>query len=157
MNLFIRAYRESDTRQIMTLFYETIHAINRRDYNPEQIDTWAPAEMDDARWAETLRQRTTFVAENDGLIVGFAELEEDGHINRFYCHKDYQGCGIGTRLLAAIEAEAQQRGITRLFTEASITAHPFFTKRGFQTLQEQTVVVRNVAFRNYRMEKTWER
>lgn len=151
----IRQFKKSDTREIMTLFYETVHKINIRDYSPEQIDAWGPKDMDYDLWLENLSNRITFVAESDGLVVGFANSEEDGHIDRFYCHKDYQGVGVGTSLLSAIEEEAQSRGITRLFTEASITAKPFFTKRGFVVLEEQTVERRNVIFINYRMEKVF--
>jgi len=154
--MIIRRYRESDTRQITTLFYETIHEVNIRDYTQEQVDTWAPCEMDFARWVESLKRKMTFVADKDGLIVGFGELEDSGHIDRFYCHKAYQGVGVGTKLLAAIEAEAKQRGITRLFAEVSITARPFFEKRGFKVSAEQVVTVRNVDFINYRMERTGE-
>lgn len=149
----IRRFQVSDTREIMTLFYETVHEVNIRDYSQAQVDAWAPKEMDYDSWQKGLSSKLTFVAELGSAIVGFAELEENGHIDRFYCHKEYQGVGIGTRLLSAIEEEACRHGIARLFTEASITAMPFFVKRGFVVLEEQTVTTRGVSFINYRMEK----
>lgn len=149
----IRHFKKSDTREIMTLFYETVHEINIRDYSKEQVDAWAPIDMNYDRWIERLSIMNTFVAESDNRIVGFAELEESGHINCFYCHKDYQGVGVGTRLLSTIEEETHRRKILCLFTEASITAKPFFIKKGFVVLEEQTVTTRSVSFINYRMEK----
>jgi len=158
MQLFIRPYQSTDTFPLMTLFYETIHTVNLRDYTQEQVAAWAPLppeQMDFAAWAESLGRRTTFVAESDaGMVVGFGELEEDGHINRFYCHKDYQGVGVGTALLAVIEATAREWQLTRLFTEASITAKPFFERRGFSVLAQQSVERFGIALTNYRMEKT---
>jgi putative acetyltransferase len=149
----VRRFNKSDVREIMTLFYETVHSVNARDYSAEQVDAWAPFDMDYDRWVESLSSRITFVAESDSIIVGFAELEETGHIDRFYCHKDYQRVGIGAELVSAVEEEAHRRNIPRLFAEVSITAKPFFTSMGFVVLEEQTVTTRGVAFINYRMEK----
>jgi GNAT superfamily N-acetyltransferase len=70
------------------------------------------------------------VAEEAGRPVGFAELEPNGHIDRVYVSADHQRRGIGQQLLAAVMAEAQRAGIARLFTEASITARPFFEAQG---------------------------
>jgi putative acetyltransferase len=153
MSITIRRYMPADTQPIMQLFHDTVHAINIRDYSPEQIDAWAPPVMDEQRWKQRLSDHHTFVAEIDGVIVGFADFEDNGHLDCFYCHKDYQGVGVGKRLLAALEAEAQTRGIGRFFTEASITARPFFERHGFVVIQEQHVLHNGVTFTNYRMEK----
>jgi hypothetical protein len=40
-----------------------------------------------------------------------------------------------------------------LFTEASITARPFFEAEGFVVLSPQVVISRGVEFVNYRMER----
>jgi putative acetyltransferase len=152
----IRRYRIEDTRELMTLFYRTVREVNIRDYTQEQVEVWAPDDMDQDRWEQTLSARCTFVAEQEGRLAGFGELEpmeEGGLINRFYVSADHQGQGVGSALLSAIEAEAQQRGLTRLFTEASITARPFFERRGFVTLEKQAVVRQNVTLHNFRMEK----
>ncbi len=149
----VRRWRPEDTRQIVALFHGTVHAINRGDYTQEQVDAWAPARIDQAAWAAQFAGRCTFVAEEDARIVGFADLESDGHIDRVYCHKDRQRMGIGTMLLVAIEDEARRGGLTRLSVEASITAQSFFERRGFRLIAEQAVVRRGVAFVNYRMER----
>jgi len=40
-----------------------------------------------------------------------------------------------------------------LFTESSITAKPFFLRKGFRIISQQTVEFRNTQFINFRMEK----
>jgi putative acetyltransferase len=50
-------------------------------------------------------------------------------------------------------AEAQRLGLCRLFTEASITARPFFEAHGFTALAPQVVTCRGAEFVNYRMER----
>jgi putative acetyltransferase len=94
------------------------------------------------------------VAEDGKLIVGFGELAANGHIHCFYCHKNYQRCGVGSQIYQAIETQALELGLTRLFTEASITAQPFFDRMGFALVREQKVSCRGETFINYGMEKS---
>ena len=93
------------------------------------------------------------VAEMAGQPVGFAELEASGHIDRVYVSADQQRCGIGRSLLSAVVSEAQRLDVARLFTEASITARPFFGSQGFVVLASQVVMRGGVEFVNYRMER----
>jgi N-acetylglutamate synthase-like GNAT family acetyltransferase len=137
----------------MDLFYDTVHGINIRDYSQEQVDAWAPKERDYEHWKERLSSRVTQVAEEDGVIAGFAEFEPSGHIDCFYCRQDFIGHGVGALLFKAIEARAKELGAVKLFAEVSITARPFFEKRGFQIIKEQEVNVRGISMKNYVMEK----
>ncbi len=70
-----------------------------------------------------------------------------------YVHKDHQGRGVATALLAALEARAREAGLTRLTTNASRIAKPFFLRRGFTLLASQRVERRGVEIENFRMEK----
>jgi molybdopterin-guanine dinucleotide biosynthesis protein A len=150
----IRTYEIGDTQAIMQLFYDTVHEVNIRDYTQEQVDAWAPTNMDADFWTNSLKRKYTYVAEEDTQIIGFGELEDNGHIGCFYCHKDFQGKGVGKRILQQIESKARSLGIQRLFVEASITARPFFEKRGFITVRQQEVERRGQTFINFVMEKT---
>lgn len=149
----IRIFHNNDTQEIMQLFYDTVHNINIRDYTQEQVDAWAPEDMDYQRWNQNLHAKMTYVAEIDRKIVGFAQLETNGHIDCFYCHKGFQGMGVGSKLLNMIETKAQELGINRLFTEASITAKGFFERKGFQVIKQQEVELRGIKFINYCMDK----
>ncbi len=153
MAMIIRKYTPADTQQIMDLFYDTVHAINRQHYSAAQVAAWAPRAMNSHQWGRSLSHHHTYVAEVQSMIVGFGDFADNGHLDRFYCHKDYQGVGVGTQLLAALEQAAKTQGITCLVTEASITAKPFFEKRGFVVVNEQQVIFRGVTFTNYVMEK----
>jgi putative acetyltransferase len=150
----IRDYQIDDTQQIMDLFYATVHEINHQDYSQAQVDAWAPKEMNYEEWQERLSSSITQVAEEDGMLIGFAELETDGHIGCFYCHRGFIGRGLGALLFKAIEARARKLGAIKLFAEVSITARPFFEQRGFQVMKEQEVVARGRSMKNYVMEKS---
>lgn len=149
----IRAYQPEDAPHIVRLFYETVHSVNRADYPPEQLAAWAPEVPDAREWHRRMAGRRTFVAEETGAVVGFAELGESGHLGMLYVRKDAGGMGVGGALYGAVEREVRGLGLRRIFTEASITARPFFERRGFRAVREQTVVVRGVGLTNFVMEK----
>ncbi len=50
LTMNIRMYKSEDCREIVELFYNTVHSINSRDYSLEQLDVWAPKEIDIALW-----------------------------------------------------------------------------------------------------------
>ena len=149
----IRGYAAGDAPEIARLFYETVRSVNREDYSDQQVKAWAPGVPDPDEWHARMAARKTLVAEEGGEVVGFAELEEDGHLDMLYLREDAVGRGVGRGLYGAVEREARAEGLRRIFTEASITARPFFERRGFRVVREQTVVVRGVAMTNFAMEK----
>ncbi|MEA5507797.1 GNAT family N-acetyltransferase [Halotia wernerae UHCC 0503] len=151
----VRTYEISDTAAIMKLFYDTVHEVNIRDYTKEQVDAWTPANMDTEAWISSLKSKFTYVVEQSEHIIGFGELEDNGHIDRFYCHKDFQRKGVGTKILEAIELKASCLGIKKLLTEASITAKPFFLSNKFTVVRKQKVERRGQILINFVMEKAF--
>ncbi|MBW4619754.1 MAG: GNAT family N-acetyltransferase [Cyanosarcina radialis HA8281-LM2] len=151
--MIIREYISSDTPAIAQLFYDTVHQINIRDYTQEQVDAWASKDIDLEFWRQKLSSKFTYVGTIDEVIVGFIQLEGNGHIDCFYCHCQYQGQGIGNKLYQHLELKAKLLRIDRLFVEASITAKPFFEKQGFVTVQDQEVERKKIKLRNFVMEK----
>ena len=143
--MILRAYRGSDLPAILSLFRDTVHTVCARDYTRSQLDAWAPAEPDAAAWDASLRAHRTLVAEEDGSILGFADLAEDGYLDRLYVHRDWQGRGVASALCAALPGARR--------THASITARPFFERRGWRVVKEQRVERRGVALTNFVMEK----
>jgi putative acetyltransferase len=149
----IRDYGVGDAPEIARLFYETVRSVNRAAYSDEQVEAWAPDVPDPEEWHARMASRRTLVAEEGGKVVGFAELEGDGHLDMLYLRKDAVRRGVGRRLYRMVEQEARALGLGRIFTEASITARPFFERHGFRVVREQTVTVRGVPMTNFAMEK----
>jgi putative acetyltransferase len=149
----IRDYEAGDAPEVVRLFYETVRSVNRADYSDEQVRAWAPGVPDPDEWHARMVTRKTLVAEEDGQVVGFAELEEDGHLDMLYVRKDIVGRGVGKRLCQTAEREALGLGLERIFTEASITARPVFEGQGFRVLHRNDLVVRGVEMTNFSMEK----
>ena len=152
--MHIRSYNPNDLDQVTHLFHETVHNINSHDYSQEQIDACTTLDVAQVeRLKDDLAHNIRYVAQKEGNIVGFGTLTKHGYIDMIYTHKDYQGRGVATAIYHQLEDEAEKLGIKTLHTQASITALPFFEKRGFQPVCENRKVVRGVAFLNFIMEK----
>ncbi|MFC7679147.1 GNAT family N-acetyltransferase [Paenibacillus sp. GCM10028914] len=138
----LRRYRDDDINLVVTLFYETVHSVNARDYSQEQLNAWASMDEKESRmrsWGISLKQNITYVAELDGILVGFADMTLEGYLDRLYIHKDFQGRGIASALVKELEKDGERLGLSSIETDASITARPFFERRGYELLQAQTV------------------
>ncbi len=147
--ILIRFATPEDAQQIGQFIYDTIRSINIKDYDEKQVKTWAPDPFIYSKYDDSY----AYVADINGLIVGFANLTHSGYLNRFYIHKDFQGQGIGKLLLETLENKAITLNLIEMTTEASITAKPFFLAKGWVTDEQQTVVLREVSFINYKMHK----
>ena len=154
MPIDIRRYRPSDLAGMIALFRDTVRRVNGRDYSQQQVLAWAPDDIDARRWRHRFDNKEVWVADLDGAPVGFVDVARDGLIDMLYVHADHQGTGIASRLLRVVEASARAGGLLRLFTEASITARPFFEHRGFRVIAPQRVMRWAEEFLNYRMDKS---
>ena len=144
--MHIRPYRSSDSPALADMIYQNDNAINDRDYIPEQHETRADGRVELAAWDASFRAHDTRVAVEGGVIVGFADLGPDGYLDRLYVHRDWQGRGVASALCDALPAAR--------ITHASITARPFFERRGWHVVKEQQVERRGVLLTNFVMERS---
>jgi GNAT superfamily N-acetyltransferase len=149
----IRRYEPGEERELWRLYYNTTHRIVAQKYTLDQVNRWAPSANDEDAWIERLARSNPFVAVLDNRIVGFAELETNGHIDYFYCHHEVQSKGVGTALMQAVEMHAQSLGIKRLFAEVTTTGMHFFSARGFSIMEERNNIVCDAPAKQYLMEK----
>ena len=149
--MLLRAYEPADCPARLRLFYDTVHAVCAADYTAEQLDAWATGREDAAAWDRSLRAHCTLVAVLAGEIAGFADLDTAaGYLDRLYVHRAYQRRGVATALCDALEPLAAGRTVT---THASLTARPFFLRRGYRVLRAQQVERGGVLLTNFVMEK----
>ena len=147
--MIIRAYQRNDCKEITELFYNTVHTVNAKDYTEKQLTAWATGKVDLEQWNRSLLKHFSLVAIDDGMIVGFGDIDSTGYLDRLYVHKDYQRKGIATALCEALERTIP----SKIITHASITAKPFFENRGYKVISEQQVVRQNILLTNFIMEK----
>lgn len=143
-----------ETQEATELFYETVHAVNIRDYTESQISAWTP-ETEQARQAianKLTSQRTVGIKEC-GILIGFGSLTHSFDIDMLYVHKHRQGQGIGMRLIEELEDIAVQNGKHIIKADVSLTALPFFERCGYTPILKQTVVRQGITLENFQMEK----
>ena len=148
--MIIREYQSADCKEIVELFYNTVHTVNARDYSKEQLDVWAGRDIDLAKWDCSLAAHNAYVAVEDGIIVGFGDIDKSGYLDRLYVHKDYQGRGIATAICDKLESVVRTE---KIVVHASITAKGFFAKRGYVVIKKQEVERDGIRLINYVMEK----
>ncbi|MDE5582079.1 MAG: GNAT family N-acetyltransferase [Ruminococcus sp.] len=148
--MIIRNYASDDCAEIIKLFYDTVNAVNSADYSSEQIRVWTDSAENYDKWKNSLAEHYTLVAESDGIITGFGDIDAGGYLDRLFIHHDYQRQGIATVLCDMLEKSVESGIIT---THASITARGFFEKRNYTVIREQTAVRKGIALKNYVMEK----
>ncbi len=149
----IRRFRPSDTKELIQLFRDAVHSINIKHYSSEQVAVWAPEEINQDKWHQSLQKNITFVAEIDSKIVGFVDMTHEGYLDRLYIHKDYQARFIAFRLMKHIEQAARNLGLSKITTHCSITAKIPAERMGFKVIKEQTLIRNGIEFTNYVMEK----
>lgn len=89
-----------------------------------------------------IREISPYVAVLNERIVGYADLQESGYIDHFFCHHEYQRKGVGRNLFSFIESKANELGIIELSADVNITAKPFFESLGFTVIKQQVVIQR---------------
>lgn len=147
--MLIREYQSSDCKDLTELFYNTVHTVNARDYTREQLDVWATGQVDLKMWNQSLQEHFSIVAVDDNIIVGFGDIDKTGYLDRLFVHSGYQRKGIATAICNQLESAVQEN----IVTHASITARPFFEKRGYKVVKEQQVERQGIFLTNFVMIK----
>jgi len=151
----IRAYTDDDAAGTLAVFLAAVTQTASADYTPEQISAWAGAdERDLASWHAARAARATVVAVLDAEVVGFTDVDDAGYVDMMFVDPAVVRRGVASALLDHVAATAVGHGARELSTHASVTARPFFERRGFVVVEERRPVVRGVALTNYRMVRT---
>lgn len=151
--MMIRQFITGDEIALFRVFFSAVHKIASRDYTAEQVNAWAPADIDQQLWAAHMRNLRPFVVEIDKEIVGYADLQPDGYIDHFYVSGAYARQGVGTLLMKRIHEEARRLGLNELTSNVSKTAEPFFIRQGFEVVERKSPVLRGVVLQNAFMRK----
>ena len=149
----IRPFTPADLRPLVTLFTETVHRVNSKDYSPEQIAVWAPCDNDWTRWQNRFNGLRTLIMELDGQIVGFTAFTEQGYVDFLFVHHKHQRRGVARALLTEAEMQLRALGVRRATTHASITARPFFEAMGYVMLEQRWFEKDGVMLTNFSMDK----
>ncbi|MFN4097912.1 MAG: GNAT family N-acetyltransferase [Sphingomonas sp.] len=152
--MHIRSFIPADAEALAELYHAAVHEIGIRDYSAAQVAVWSPRPRSAAAYLEKAADRIFLVAVSDnGELIGYGDLERDGHIDHLYCRPDHIGSGVGAAICSALEEAAIAHNIRFLFVEASEAARRLFERRGYQLEGRRDFVIDGVPIHNYRMTK----
>jgi len=130
----VRPALESDVDAIFRVHGDSIRTLCRDRYGPREIAAWIAFRPREA-YRLALASRDLFVAEWQGEIVGFGQLDaRRGEIEACYVAPEAVASGIGSALLARMEDEARRRGHTVVRLNATLNAEPFYARMGYRWL-----------------------
>lgn len=128
------ALSEQEADDISRLIEEALKDRNEGEYTGEQI--FALTSALDKNYFQTVEPNSYQVlAKDKGTLIGAGRLvrREQWEIKTLYVKPSYQGKGIGSKIMDALEERAKQRGITMLRLGAEIFPRTikFYERRGY--------------------------
>ncbi len=136
--LIIRKFREEDAVPVSDLIIRTLLVTNSGDYPPYMIEELILREQPEDQTA--LGRRAHFyVAEAEGSIVGCGAVEpaknpgEPCGICSIFVLPEFQGKGIGRKIMETLERDGYAAASGRVGLHASITGLGFYKKLGYET------------------------
>ena len=149
----LRDYQADDLAAVVALFKASVHGLAAAHYDAAQRLAWAPEAADLQAWQVRLAGLQVRLAQDRGQLAGFIGFTADGHIDLLFSSPRYARKGVAAALYRDAEACLQRLGIGSIFTEASLTARPFFARQGFSVEQAQTVARGAVTLQRFAMRK----
>lgn len=151
--VLMRVAVAEDVPKLSALFRDTVLRQGPQHYIEAQVQAWAAATLDEEAFQQFILNVTTYVAEAETGILGFAGLGQDGRIASLYVRHTVVGRGIGSTLLGHLLKMGERDRISRFFTEASEFSVGLFSKFGFHTYAMESMERHGVLFDRYLMER----
>jgi GNAT superfamily N-acetyltransferase len=138
--MIVRKANVDDAERIIDLHLDTVRRVNSADYTPAQIDAWLGKRKVETTRA-MIRQGLYYVcALENGTLCGFGCLQRNELLG-LYVSADRLRQGIGSQLLARMEADAVQAGHEEMAMEATLTAVPFYRSKGYAEVARKRLAI----------------
>lgn len=122
-----------DATFILGVHLNSVRALCRDHYSPEQIDEWVGTKTAESYSAGMNRGEAFVVAEDESRIVGFAVLDpSEGEIKAVYVDPNYSRRGVGTLMLSKLEQIAAESGLHKLHLKSTLNAVGFYRHAGYE-------------------------
>ncbi|UCC48692.1 MAG: GNAT family N-acetyltransferase [Gemmatimonadota bacterium] len=134
----IRTAALQDAEAIYRVHKQSISRLCSGVYSPVQVDEWAELRTPQ-HYEELINDGRVLVAKGPGGVVGFAVFStESGELEALYVHPEYVSHGIGSQLLAVVESQALNQGISAITLNATLNSAAFYERRGYSSLGPTT-------------------
>ena len=136
MNIEIRRFRDEDATDAAELVRYTLRTSNSKDYPAESIDAIIASHT-----PETIKEYAHnghfYVVTDSGKVIGIGGIAAfwgsptESILLTIFVHPDYQGKGIGRRIIGTLEEDEYFLRAERIEIPASVTGVPFYLKCGY--------------------------
>jgi len=135
-DIIIRRFEESDAGAVSRLIQTTMEISNKKDYPAEMMDELIRTETPEhvlgrAGWTHM------YVALDGGKIIGCGAIgpywgkEDESSLFTIFVLPEYQGKGIGRKIIGTLEQDEYFLRAKRIEIPASITGVPFYLRMGY--------------------------
>jgi len=132
----IRRATRNDGEHIWKVHTSAIRETCRSKYSEEEILAWTSRLAPDT-YDSVIRGKAMYVAQHEDEVVGFGQLDVvKGEVEAVYVRPEFEGAGIGSRLLEMLETVAVECGVKRLFLDSSLNAVGFYQYAGYEAREE---------------------
>jgi len=134
--MIIRRFLPEDAEEVSNLIIKTLREVNIKDYATEYIENSVQRFqsidiLERARWTHFY-----VVCDGDriigcGAIGPYWDHEDESSLFTIFVLPEYQGKGIGRKIIETLEQDEYFLRANRIEIPASITATPFYLKMGY--------------------------
>ena len=153
--MFIRRFRESDAEIVSALIIRTERITNSKDYSEEWINAFEKR-VQPSHILERAGWTHFYVVEENDTIIGCGAIgpywgsETESSLFNVFVLPEYQGKGIGRKIIETLERDEYFLRAKRIELSASISAVNFYRKLGYDY---KNGIDRPDDEQNYRLEK----
>lgn len=154
MEAIIRKFDMDDTEELQKMIDNTIEKSYRWVY-PEQVRQVLKNEHTTEQIIDRAENECVLVAidpDDEDRIIGTGSLMKS-RIFGVYVKSEYQGNGIGIKLMEELEDKAIGNGIKKLILSASISSKDFYEKLGYRGIPKIIKLDSGKEYIVYDMEK----
>lgn len=126
----LRALRPSDSDEAAQVFFDAVMHGTAAHYSLAQRQAWAGPAPDPEGWRHKFSGINGVAADQDGRLIGFMTLDQQGYIDLAFVSPDHAGRGVGRQLYTVIKSQARQNGLACLTTEAQRTGATVLRSHG---------------------------
>ncbi len=132
----IREFQETDAEEVSALIAITLRTVNIKDYSEEYIEANVSSHSADVLIDRASHGHMYVVYDNSqivgcGAIAGYWGSKTESILLTIFVLPEYQGKGIGTLIIQALEQDEFFLRAERIEIPASITAVDFYRKMGY--------------------------
>jgi putative acetyltransferase len=152
----IRPFKIEDLEAVVQVYRESVRRFAPSRYTPMQIEAWTRYPTDMNEFGERMLKGCTLVAEEDGFIHAFGQLEPCDFFSFLYTDGKSKTKNLGSLIYDVLETKAYADGVVDLYTEVGSFGRLFGERRGYVVYETFNLTHFGVELEWYRMKKSRE-